>query len=142
MHEQALVEVRVAVVVERARKVELCRQRLLTRRAHLDVHVTRAPRIRAGQDRLEVIATARVRELVAAQTSASVVVVPVRVGLPEVDPRTLDRPAARGQDEPLKREAGARKTCEHDVMPKRRSPVVDPADLAGSLRKAGAGTRG
>src|SRR3954468_20163859 len=87
VHEQRAVENVVGAVARLAGEVELRREDLPVRALHLDVDVARAAGIEAGHDRPQREAPARIGELVPAQAEAVVVVLAVRVGLPEVEQR-------------------------------------------------------
>ena len=63
------------------------------RALHLDVDVAGAAGLETGDDRPQPVAPARVGELVAAEAITVVVVLAVRVRLPEVEQRAADRAA-------------------------------------------------
>ena len=67
-------------------KVELCSEHRLSRRLDFHVNMACSTRILSGDNSFQVIAPLLVRELVAAQLETSVVVIPVAICLPEVQP--------------------------------------------------------
>src|SRR5690606_29469214 len=83
VHQQALVEDEVAPVARFIREVELGRQHAAAASRDLHMEMTGPPGIEARHDRREPEAAILVRELVAAQSKAVVVVAALAVGVPQ-----------------------------------------------------------
>src|SRR5499426_4519692 len=98
-HQELAAEQAVAAVLRLAGKVELRRQHAAAGRLHLHVIVARAAFIGAGHHREEAVAPLGVGELMAAQAETGIVVVAGVVGMPEIDQRACDRPAAAREHE-------------------------------------------
>src|SRR5262245_25427220 len=109
LHDEMTIEDAVALVQRLTWKVELRGQHAPVWCLHVDVEVPRPPGIDAGHDGLEPVAAGVVGELVAAQPEAGVVVIALRVGLPEVHQRPRDRLAVRGEDSALHDDPRARR---------------------------------
>src|ERR1700704_3505955 len=97
-HDEPPVDEWIVRVQGHAGEVEHRRNRTLPSRTHRHVEMTRAVCIRPRQDRLNPVAAANVRELMAAQTHARVVVMTALIRLPEIDSGSLHRlsPPPRG----------------------------------------------
>src|SRR5215510_389911 len=83
-----------------ARKVELRREYRLVWRLYLDVQVACPSRVEPWHHSFQSIVSCCIRELMAAQLRASVVVAPPGIRLPEVQQGTGNRPAVRRQNGP------------------------------------------
>src|SRR5262249_21175788 len=97
--DELTVEDGVARVGGFAGEVELSRQHWSFPRLYLEVKMAGALGIDAGHDRLQAITALVVRELMAPQAIARVVVVAAVVGMPDVDQRARHRLAIRQPDD-------------------------------------------
>src|SRR6185369_8996520 len=105
-----------------AGEIELGGEDILARRLHLHMEVARAAGIEAGDDGLEYETSLGIAELVAAQAVALIVIMPVRIRVPEVEQRAWDRPAA-----PVEHKAGeGNQVALHSIL-----------DEVGALRRIG-----
>src|SRR5262245_6116854 len=88
----------VALILGLAGEVELGRQHRVPGGLDLDVEMASAARVDARHDGLEAVASLLVRELVATEPEAPVVVLALGIGLPDVEQRSRDRHARGGED--------------------------------------------
>ena len=103
------------------------------------MEVPRAICIRPRQDRLQPIVPSGVRELVAPQPNAGVVVGSVRVRLPEVDARAADRTTPTRQHVAAEGDARTPRSRYEDRVAHGRRLEVRPADLPGRQAESVAG---
>ena len=86
----------------------MCGEHLLTRSLDFHVNMACATRILSGDNGFQVIAPLIVRELVAAQLETSVIVIPVAICMPEVQPGMSNRLACGGKHVPRDRKRRSR----------------------------------
>src|SRR5262245_21081537 len=96
-HQQLAMEEVVTGIGGLAGKIELRSQETLAGRLHRDVIVPGAAGIEPRLDSAEAITTLRVGEHMTAIAEAAIVVGTPIVGVPQINERALDRPAAAGE---------------------------------------------
>src|SRR5215470_17588439 len=97
--QQLLAKQAIGTVLGLTREIELRGQHAATARLHLHMDMARAADIDAGHNALEPVAPVRIGELMTAQAEAGIVILPLVVGLPELQERARDRLAVAREHE-------------------------------------------